>query len=712
MGIVVEVGIVGGGPGGLMTARFVREKLGNFCKVTIFEATDRLGGKIRTRTFDKSPALYEAGVAEIYDYTMIGPDPLRDLITETCGLEVIPMDSDAVVMDGRFLADLDALAERYGNRTANAIRAFRRTCARMMSPEQYYEGASRDDNDHPWSDLTQRELLDSEVSDPVARRYFEVMARSDVASEPHLTSGLNALKNMLMDVDGYIGISSIVGGNDRLVEELANRISATVHLNRRVTRIGRTEDGRYRITSLVDGREEVSEFDFVIVCLPHNWLSTVVFEGEALKRGVDNHVAHFDRPAHYLRLSVLFETPFWKPHVKGSWFMTDAFGGCCVYDEGSRHDAGGHGVLNWLISGSACLAWVNADPSAVLDHALATLPSDVGDAARGQVLEWHVHPYLASVNAIPGGMPVRTARQNHVPEPREHPGVLLTGDYLFDSTLNGLLDSADYATDQLLALVMAQRYVTGAAAAAARHGRVPAPSTRIDRTYFDCYRGQGPYENVWQKYSDPAHIADLLRTVWDAGEGSSVLVAGSASGQLVGALRDLGYRAVGIENNAMIHGRTPASLAAHNRRGSVLDLPFRDGSFDVVIESCLCHVAPRRVDRAIREIQRVAKRGLFFRSVTADLCSDALDSQDMLRGVKSLSTWWDWSDRLFEADFDLAVADQAILEALWEKTIAAGLGPGRWHDDIESLRYCFFDTAAWRSRRQRAARVLSREAAE
>jgi monoamine oxidase/SAM-dependent methyltransferase len=621
------------------------------------------------------------------------------------------MDSDAVVMDGRFLADLDAIAERYGNRTANDIKAFRRTCARMMSPEQYYEGSSREDNDHPWADLTERELLDTHVSDPVARRYFEVMARSDVASEPHLTNGLNALKNMLMDVDGYIGVSSIVGGNERLVEELASRISATIHLNHRVTRIGRTKGGRYAVTTLVDGLEAVSEFDFVVVCLPHNWLSTVVFEGEALKREMDAHIAHFDRPAHYLRLSVLFKTPFWRSHVEGSWFMSDAFGGCCVYDEGSRHDVGSHGVLNWLISGSACLAWVNAEPAALLEHALATLPADVRDEAREQVMEWHVHPYLASVNAIPGGMPVRSARENHTPEPKEHPGLLITGDYLFDSTLNGLLDSADYATDQLLALVMAKRYATGSSLAV-QQGRAPSPSTRIDRTYFDRYRGKGPYEDVWRQHSDPVHIAELLSIVWDAGEGASVLVAGSASGQLVGALRELGYRAVGIENDAKIHSRTPDDLKAFNRRGSVLDLPFKDGSFDVVIESCLCHVAPRSVDRAIRQIQRVAKRGLFFRSVTADLCSEALDTQDMLRGVRTLSTWWDWSDRLFDADFDLAVADQSILEALWDKTVAAGLGPGRWHEDIESLRYCFFDTAAWRARRQRAALASSRQAAE
>ena len=39
--------------------------------------------------------------------------------------------------------------------------------------------------------------------------------------------------------------------------------------------------------------------------------------------------------------------------------MSEAFGGCCVYNEGARHDVGKHGVLNWLIAGSDALAFAN-----------------------------------------------------------------------------------------------------------------------------------------------------------------------------------------------------------------------------------------------------------------------------------------------------------------------------------------------------------------
>src|ERR1700738_2823306 len=92
--IMLDLAIVGGGPGGLMSAWYLKRKLGELCRVTILEASDRLGGKILTRKFDSAPATYEAGVAEIYDYSMTGPDPLRELIQDF-GLLAVAMGADA-----------------------------------------------------------------------------------------------------------------------------------------------------------------------------------------------------------------------------------------------------------------------------------------------------------------------------------------------------------------------------------------------------------------------------------------------------------------------------------------------------------------------------------------------------------------------------------------------------------------------------------------
>ncbi len=676
---MVELAIVGGGPGGLMAAWYLRKKLPGLCKVTIFEASDRVGGKIVTRTFDTAPAMYEAGVAELYDYSMIGPDPLRELV-QHFGFQTIPMDAEQVVMDGELLDDVPGMRRKYGAKTAAAIEAFRERCTEVMTPAQYYEGVGAQDNEHPWAFVKCEDLLDREVPDPVAKRFFKVMARSDIATESHLTNGLNALKNFLMDIDGYIGLYSIQNGNEKLIEGLLSEIDAKIELNHRVIKVGKNDRGRYSINMMNGKGPETRDFDIVLMCLPHNWLATVQWEGEKLRKAMVKHVAYFDRPAHYLRVAVLFDKPFWGDKVPGSWFMSETFGGCCVYVEGSRHDVGKYGVLNWLIPGADALAFSNVPDDQLIELALKSLPAELGDA-REHFLEGKVHRWMSSVNAIPGGLPVRDVLTNHRPEPKEHPGFVVVGDYLFDSTLNGLLDSSDAATDIVVTELMRLR----------RAEATGGQPERIDRDYFDNYRNVGPYADSWRQFSDPDYLVDLIELMWQAKPPYRLLVAGSASGELVGALRERGIDAWGVENNRAIHAKTPKHLRKYNKLGSVTDLPFKSGRFDFVYETSLCHVQETRVKRAIRELHRVCSRGLVFGSVTSDLSARLIDKYDLLRGVRKLGTWWEWSELFFANGFDLSMNRADSLAAVWERTLAAKKGPGEWFDDAESLRYSFFD---------------------
>src|SRR5216684_2759380 len=123
---------------------------------------------------------------------------------------------------------------------------------------------------------------------------------------------------------------------------------------------------------------------------------------------------------------------------------------------------------------------------------------------------------------------------------------------------------------------------------------------KIDLGYFENYRGLGPYSEAWSRFTDPAYLTDLIRIVWGRAKGYRLLVAGSASGELIGALREGGIDAWGIENNRAIHARTPKGLNKFNKLGSIVDLPFKDGEFDFVFETSLCHAGDRQVARAIR----------------------------------------------------------------------------------------------------------------
>jgi len=57
--------------------------------------------------------------------------------------------------------------------------------------------------------------------------------------------------------------------------------------------------------------------------------------------------------------------------------------------------------------------------------------------------------------------PLFIVHVQNFPEPKEHPGLLAIGDYLFDSTINGVLDSADIATDLALRFLGIRRREVG-----------------------------------------------------------------------------------------------------------------------------------------------------------------------------------------------------------------------------------------------------------
>src|SRR5258708_639170 len=188
------------------------------------------------------------------------------------------------------------MRRKYGDRTADAIEAFRKLCTTMVSPIEYYEGVGAHDNEHPWAYLSCEELLDREVEDPTAKRFLKVMARSDLATESHNTNGLNALKNFVMDVDGYIGLYSIQNGNEQLIDCLRSEVDADIQLNHRVLKVGKTPSGRYQLNMMNGKGPESRDFDLVVMCLPHSCLATMRWDGDPLRNAMVKHVAHFDRP--------------------------------------------------------------------------------------------------------------------------------------------------------------------------------------------------------------------------------------------------------------------------------------------------------------------------------------------------------------------------------------------------------------------------------
>lgn len=446
---LLNIAIVGGGPGGLMTAYLLQQQLTAPMHVTLFEASERLGGKLQTKSFVKASAHYEAGAAELYDYSMIDEDPLKELVGEL-GLFAIPMGGSSVILDNRVLTNLDDIQEHFGTEVLEALTDFDRQAKASMSPREFYAIGHTDPSFSTISAGRFDTALQN-IREPTAQRYIENLIHSDLATEPKHTSISYGLQNYLMNDPTYTKLYSIAGGNQRLSHELASRIDATVLLQHTVTAIGSSGREKIQVTSSAHGHTRVDDFDFVVIALPMNHLTALHFHPPRLAHAMRQHHARYNHPAHYLRVTILFDRPFWRSVLTDHFLMLDRFGGCCLYDESAREPESTAAVLGWLISGQAALEMSKLDNDALIEQALGSLPDSLS-CGRHSFIEGNVHRWVDAVNALPGGMPPLGLDERHQPEPVEHPNLFIVGDYLFDSTLNGVLDSATHVAGWMAAL--------------------------------------------------------------------------------------------------------------------------------------------------------------------------------------------------------------------------------------------------------------------
>lgn len=678
-----RVAIVGGGPGGLFTAQILADKCGDLCQATIFEASDRLGGKLVTRTFKSAPmVLYEAGVAELYDYSQFGSDPVREL-AERLGLLTVPMSGDTVILGDKILNTDGDIRRKLGAETLSAIDAFHDMCEREISAEDYYESYWRDENRHPWSTKTFGDILDT-IPDETARRYIATAVHTDVAAPPHLTNAMNGAKNVLMDHDEYLRLYSIVGGNERLVQRLAETTAAEVIKNAPVSRVAK-EGERYRLWYRHDGKTAHRDFDYVVFALPNTWLQNIDFDGRKLRTALDAHLAHYDHPAHYLRVSCLFKEPFWRSKIKGSYFMQDVFGGACLYDEASRHPGKKYGSLGWLIAGTAALAMTNLSDQQIIDRVIDSLPKPLAEG-RDLLLEGYVQRWVGTVNALPGGNPGHDLLQRHRPEPSEHSGLLTVGDYIFDSTVNATYDSADFATDLIMTELRDQKYRPD--------GDELAPSAAnahaLGADYHDAYANDKTYEESYAEYFDERYNADLIKVIWGDKAPYKLLDVGSATGITIELFDRIGIECWGIENSAHIHARTLEKWKHRNFLGDVRNLPFEDNAFDYVYDTCLCYLPDEDLDQAISELFRVVRKGVFFGGITSDMTKEVIEYHELFDGVQSLMTAWQWSERFMKNGFRMAINDPKVLKKVWRIECQSNEGDYPWYPDAKTMRMCFY----------------------
>ena len=441
-----RVAIVGGGPGGLLTAFFLQREAARPIHVTLFEASSRLGGKVLTPAFSSAPIRYEAGAAELYDYTPVGEDPLRDLIEEF-GLPITPLNGSAVMMGDHSIANLDDIERRLGPSARHSLEAFDLRARGAMTPREFY--AADESGAGPPGPFA---AVVNGITHDATRHYVEALIHSDLATEPDLTSVSYGLQNYLMNDPAYMRLYCIAGGNGRLIDELRRRVAARNRLATPVTAVDRAPDGRLRVVSQHAGRDESEDFDCVVLAVPIDHLRRIGSSDHAIAAALRRHCERHDHPAHYLRVSMLFEQPFWRHILPDSFTMLDRFGGCCVYDESAREPEATHGVLGWLLGGRAAEEMALLPDEEIVSRVFEAMPAGLLAEARPLFLEARVQRWTAAVSALPGGWPPRPADERHRPDAAAHPHLFVVGDYLYDSTINGVLDSAAHVAGWLAAI--------------------------------------------------------------------------------------------------------------------------------------------------------------------------------------------------------------------------------------------------------------------
>ncbi|MFN9717628.1 MAG: flavin monoamine oxidase family protein, partial [Planctomycetota bacterium] len=400
--MVTQIAIVGGGPGGLMTAWLLRKLANQPFELMLFESSNRTGGKILTPRFQRLTMSYEAGAAEFYDYSPIDEDPLKQLVSDL-GLSITRMGGSSVFLAGQRYATLEDLQRGLGTDVRQGWCDFHEQARACMSPREFYESDnSEPPRCHAADGITQTavrfDVIRNQLESPRLRSFLETLIHSDLAAEWSQTNVAYGLQNYLMNHPDYMGLYSIAGGNEQLVHRLSENTAMQVQLQHRAMSIQRTESRQLRLAIEHDAIIREQDFDFVVLCLPMLALKSLTFQGDRLISAMQRHIRHYDHPANYLRVTLLFQKPFWKEWLTDSWCMLDAWGGCCLYDETSRQPDSVCGILGWLFGGDAAAELSGLSDEQLILTALETLPQAQHEA-RELLLEGHVHRWIGAVSA-------------------------------------------------------------------------------------------------------------------------------------------------------------------------------------------------------------------------------------------------------------------------------------------------------------------------
>lgn len=126
--------------------------------------------------------------------------------------------------------------------------------------------------------------------------------------------------------------------------------------------------------------------------------------------------------------------------------------------------------------------------------------------------------------------------------------------------------------------------------------------------------------------------------------GTRVLDVGSGMGALVRAFLAMGIDAQGVDVSEVAVTHSESMTPGRFVTGSILDLPFEDDAFDIVVSTdCLEHIAREDVPKALLELHRVCSKSIYLNIATRP------DRDNRWHLTVESQSWWE--NQLFDSGF-------------------------------------------------------------
>ena len=86
----------------------------------------------------------------------------------------------------------------------------------------------------------------------------------------------------------------------------------------------------------------------------------------------------------------------------------------------------------------------------------------------------------------------------------------------------------------------------------------------------------------------------------------------------------------------------------------------------------------------------MVKIGIHFGGITADMTGEVMEGHDLLRGVQTVMTLWQWSELFLQNGFRLAPVSARSLERVWRIETNANEGGFPWYSGADAMCFCFY----------------------